>query len=167
MKHKRHKPAETADLLQWGVPRLIGAGYGLFSRKAADPRWPEFLITAFVLRKYRERSSFWFMVKSAVSGIRRHQKLSGELQAVIARLIGSTPRQMYQLSGIYQALQKEKGAAVATAATVEIVRITNQKRQQRLVWWRPPKPGQAVKTAPAKKYHHKPKSKKPKQAGKK
>lgn len=167
MKHKRHKPAETADFLQWGVPRLIGAGYGLFSRKAADPRWPEFLITAFVLKKYREQSSIWFMVKSAISGVRRHQKLSGELQAVIARLIGSTPRQMYQLSGIYQALQKEKGAAIATAATVEIVRITNQKRQHGLAWWRPLKAGQAAFAVPAKKHHPKPKTKHKTQAGKK
>lgn len=125
------------DLLQWSVPRLIGAGYGLFSRKAADPRWPEFFITAFVLRKYRQRNSFWFMIRHAARGMRKHEIVAGEAKALLAKLIGSKPRQLYQLSGIYRAVRDEKGPAVATAVTVEIIRISNQKRAGRLTWWKP------------------------------
>lgn len=126
----------TQDLLQWTVPRLIGAGYGLFSKKAANPRWPEFFITAFVLKKYREKSSFWFMIKHATKGVRKHEIVAGETKAVLAALIGSKPRDLHQLSGIYRGLMAERGAAIATAAIVEVIRTTNQKRTQKLTWWK-------------------------------
>lgn len=135
-KHKISAPT-TPDLLQWSVPRLIGAGYGLFSRKAANPRWPEFIITAFVLKKYREKSSFWFMVWHASRGMRKHEVAAGEAKAMLARLIGSRPRDIFQLSGIYRGLMQERGPAVATAAIVEIIRINNQKRTEKLAWYRP------------------------------
>lgn len=131
------KPQTTTDLLQWSVPRLIGAGYGLFSRKAADPRWPEFFITAFVLKKYRKKNSFWFMIRHATRGMRKHEIVAGEAKALIARLIGSKPHQLHQLSGIYRAVREEQGAATATAVTVEIIRIANQKRSEKLAWWKP------------------------------
>ncbi|MFZ5630791.1 MAG: hypothetical protein ACOY5B_16780 [Spirochaetota bacterium] len=136
MKANRETTGRHNDLLQWGVPRLLGAGYGLFSRKAVSPRWPEIVITAAVIRKYRKRSSFWFMVAAAARGVARHAKASGELQAVLARLVGSTPRQMQQLAGIYEAMRLEQGTAVAIACVVEIVRITNEKRKHRLAWYR-------------------------------
>lgn len=127
----------TTDLLQWSLPRLIGAGYGLFSRKAADPRWPEFMITAFVLKKYRNKNSFWFMLRHATRGMRKHEIVAGDAKALIAKLIGSKPHHLHQLSGIYRAVREEQGAAVATAVTVEIIRITNQKRAEKLAWWKP------------------------------
>lgn len=126
----------TTDLLQWSLLRLIGAGYGLFSRKAADPRWPEFIITAFVLKKYRNKNSFWFMIRHAMRGMRKHEIVAGDAKALIAKLIGSKPHQLHQLSGIYRAVREEQGAAVATAVTVEIIRITNQKRSEKLAWWK-------------------------------
>lgn len=134
MKDKSVGQQVTQDLLQWTVPRLIGAGYGLFSKKAANPRWPEFVITAFVLRKYREKSSFWFMIRHAMKGVRKHEIVAGETKTVLAALIGSKPRDLHQLSGIYRGLMAEKGAAIATAAIVEIIRTTNQKRTQKLSW---------------------------------
>jgi hypothetical protein len=121
----------AADILKWGVPRLVGVGYGLLSRKAAHPRWPEFFITALVLRKYRGKSSYWFMIRHALRGMRKHEIIAGEAKAILARLIGSKPYQLHQLAGIYRALREEKGAAVATAGVVEIIRITNQRRIQR------------------------------------
>lgn len=127
----------TSDLLQWSLPRLIGAGYGLFSRKAADPRWPEFMITAFVLKKYRNKNSFWFMLRHATRGMRKHEIVAGDAKALIAKLIGSKPHHLHQLSGIYRAVREEQGAAIATAVTVEIIRITNQKRSEKLAWWKP------------------------------
>ncbi len=136
MKHNRKTPPRRDDLLQWGVPRLLGAGYGLFSRKAISPRWPEIVITAAVIKKYRNKSSFWFMVTSATRGVARHARASGELQSVLARLVGSTPRQMQQLAGIYEAMRLEQGTAAAIACVVEIVRITNEKRKHRLAWYR-------------------------------
>lgn len=150
------KPQTTTDLLQWSVPRLIGAGYGLLSRKAADPRWPEFFITAFVLKKYRGKSSFWFMIRHATRGMRKHEIVAGETKTIIAKLIGSKPHQLHQLSGIYRAVREEKGAAVATAVTVEIIRITNQKRTEKLVWWKPRrKKSLAVNVTAQKKSAHK------------
>jgi len=121
----------TRELLEWSVPRLIGAGYGLFSKKAANPRWPEFFITAFVLKKYREKNSFWFMITNAMKGMKDHQTPQGESKVILAKLIGSKPRDLFQLSGIYRALAREKGPAVATAAIIEIVRITNEKRKNK------------------------------------
>jgi len=41
------------------------------------------------------------------------------------------------LSGIYRGLMQERGPAVATAAIVEIIRINNQKRTEKLAWYRP------------------------------
>ncbi len=150
LKLNRETPTRRDDFLQWGVPRLLGAGYGLFSRKAVSPRWPEIVITAAVIRKYRKRSSFWFMVKAAARGVARHAKASGELQAVLARLVGSTPRQMQQLAGIYEAMRLEQGAAAAIACVVEIVRITNEKRKHRVTWFRPmPAKPVAVAARPA------------------
>ncbi len=137
MKSNRKTPPRSDDFLQWGVPRLLGAGYGLFSRKAISPRWPEIAITAAVIKKYRKKSSFWFMVSSATRGVARHARASGELQSVLARLVGSTPRQMQQLAGIYEAMQVEQGTAAAIACVFEIVRITNEKRKYRLAWYRP------------------------------
>jgi hypothetical protein len=136
MKRNRGAPTGHKDFLQWGVPRLIGAGYGLFSRQAVSPRWPEFVIAAAVIRKYRKKSSFCFMVAAAIRGVLRHAKASGELQAVLARLVGSTPRQMQQLAGIYEAMRLEQGTATAIACVVEIVRITNEKRKHNLTWFR-------------------------------
>jgi hypothetical protein len=136
MKRNRGAPSGREDFLQWGVPRLLGAGYGLFSRKAVSPRWPEFMIAAAVIRKYRKKNSFWFMVAAAIRGVARHAKASGELQAVLARLVGSTPRQMQQLAGIYEAMRLEQGTAAAIACVVEIVRITNEKRKHRITWYR-------------------------------
>lgn len=130
---------KAQDLLQWSVPRLIGAGYALFSRKAANPRWPEFFITAFVLKKYRGKTSFWFMIRHAMRGMRKHEIVAGETKALIAKLIGSKPHQLHQLSGIYRAVREERGPAIATAVTVEIIRITNQKRVEKLTWWQPRK----------------------------
>jgi DNA-binding transcriptional regulator YdaS (Cro superfamily) len=136
MKEKTVGQQVTQDLLQWSVPRLIGAGYGLFSKKAANPRWPEFFITAFVIKKYREKSSFLFMIRHALKGVRKHEIVAGELKAILARLIGSKPRDLHQLSGIYRGLMAEKGPAIATAAIVEVIRTTNQKRTQKLSWLR-------------------------------
>lgn len=136
MKSHRETRGRRDDFLQWGVPRLLGAGYGLFSRKAVSPRWPEIVITAAVIRKYRQRYSFWFMVAAAARGVARHAKASGELQAVLARLVGSTSRQLQQLAGIYEAMRLEQGTAAAIACVVEIVRITNEKRKYRLTWYR-------------------------------
>lgn len=136
MKSNRETTGRREDFLQWGVPRLLGASYGLFSRKAVSPRWPELVITAAVIRKYRKKNSFWFMVSAATRGVARHAKASGELQAVLARLVGSTPRQMQQLAGIYEAIRLEQGTAAAIACVVEIVRITNEKRKHRLTWYR-------------------------------
>lgn len=137
MKQKTAGQQVTQDLLQWGVPRLIGAGYGLFSKKAANPRWPEFIITAFVIKKYREKSSFWFMIRHATKGMRKHEIVAGETKAILAKLIGSKPRDLHRLSGIYRGLMAERGPVVATATIVEIVRITNQKRTQKKSWLRP------------------------------
>ncbi len=149
------KGQPAPDLLQWSLPRLIGAGYGLFSRKAADARWPEFLITAFVLKKYRKKNSFWFMLRHATRGMRKHEIVAGDAKALIAKLIGSKPHQLHQLSGIYRAVREEQGAAIATAVTVEIIRITNQKRTEKLAWWRPRKKNAlAVKYAAQKKSAH-------------
>ncbi|GAB4435745.1 MAG: hypothetical protein OHK0011_18960 [Turneriella sp.] len=136
MKPNSQAPLRRDDFLQWGVPRLLGAGYGLFSRKAISPRWPEIVITAAVIGKYRKKSSFWFMLTAATRGVARHAKASGELQAVLARLVGSTPRQLQQLAGIYEAMRFEQGTAAAIACVVEIVRITNEKRKHRLTWYR-------------------------------
>lgn len=152
MKLNRETPTRRDDFLQWSVPRLLGAGYGLFSRKAVSPRWPEIVITAAVIRKYRKRSSFWFMVKAAARGVARHAKASGELQAVLARLVGSTPRQIKQFVGIYEAMRLEQGTAMAMACAVEIVRIINEKRRHRVSWFRlmPAKPA-AVAVRPARR----------------
>lgn len=136
MKANRETTNRREDFVQWGVPRLLGAGYGLFSRRAVSPRWPEIVIAAAVIRKYRKRSSFCFMVLAATRGVIRHAKASGELQAALARLVGATPRQMQQLVGIYEAMRQEQGTAAATACVVEIVRITNEKRRHRLTWYR-------------------------------
>lgn len=156
MKEKTAGQQITQDLLQWTVPRLIGAGYGLFSKKAANPRWPEFFITAFVLKKYREKSSFWFMIRHALKGVRKHEIVAGETKAVLAALIGSKPRDLHQLSGIYRGLMAEKGPAVATAAIVEIVRTTNQKRTKKLTWLKPDKaPALTEKLRVAKTRKHK------------
>ena len=159
MKQKSAISPATQDLLQWSVPRLIGAGYGLFSRKAADPRWPEFFITAFVLKKYRKKNSFWFMIRHATRGMRKHEIVAGDAKALIAKLIGSKPHQLHQLSGIYRAVREEQGAAIATAVTVEIIRITNQKRTEKLTWWKPRRKKALTATITAeKKSAHKPKT---------
>lgn len=136
MKEKTPGQQATQDILQWTVPRLIGAGYGLFSKKAASPRWPEFFITAFVIKKYRDESSFWFMIRHAMKGMQKHEIATGEAKAILAKLIGSKPRDLYRLSGIYRGLMAEKGPAIATAAIVEIIRTTNQKRTLNLSWLR-------------------------------
>lgn len=127
----RKKEKNQSDFLQKSLPHLLGAGYGLFSKKAASPRWPEFFIAAFVIKKYREKSSFFFMMRAAIDGVRKRRHLQTELENVLLRLIGSTPREIYRLSGIHAALKKERGAAIAAAATAEIVRITNERRQMR------------------------------------
>jgi hypothetical protein len=137
MKQRKKRRIPSEDLLQWGVPRILGAGYGLLSQKAVSPRWPEFVIAAMVIRKYRKRSSFWFMLKAAIRGVLHHTEANGELQSILARLVGSTPRQMQQLAGIYEAVRLEQGTAAAVACVVEIVRITNEKRRDRLSWYRP------------------------------
>ena len=94
MKEKTPGQQATQDILQWTVPRLIGAGYGLFSKKAANPRWPEFFITAFVIKKYRDQSSFWFMIRHAMKGMQKHEIAGGEAKAMLAKLIGSKPRDL-------------------------------------------------------------------------
>lgn len=120
----------NSEFLQWSLPRLVGAGYGILSRRAANPRWPEFLITAFVLEKYRKKSSFWFMISHSYRGMRRHQLPGGEIKTLLAHLIGANPRQLFQLAGIYTGLSAEQGPAVATAALFEIIKITNEKRKK-------------------------------------
>ncbi|MCS6971621.1 MAG: hypothetical protein NZL89_01220 [Leptospiraceae bacterium] len=122
--------------LKWGVPRLVGAGYGLLSRKAISPRWPEFFIVAAVLRKYRNKSSFFFMVRNAIRGMAEEDRDNRELQQILARLVGARPRDLKAMAGIYQALQKEQGTAVAIAYAVETIRILNEKRMHKLSWWR-------------------------------
>ena len=116
------------DLFEWGIPRLIGAGYGLMSTKTINPRWPEFMITAFVIGKYREKSSFWFMILNAVRGSNSKTAVAVDMQNMLAKLVGSTSREVRQLSALYRALREEKGAAVATAAVVEIIKMCNIKR---------------------------------------
>lgn len=133
---KRHKQGQGSDFLEWTMPRLWGAGYGLFSRKAISPRWPEFFITQATIKKYRGKSSFWFMIHAALQGQKRHAKTSVELDAILARLVGSTPKELYRLAGIYEAMRQEHGPAVAMACVVEIIRITNEKRKNRLSWYR-------------------------------
>ena len=121
-------PPAVEDLFQWGIPRLIGAGYGLLSTKTVNSRWPEFMITAFVIGKYRERSSFWFLIINAVRGLNPKMAVAADLKNLLAKLIGSTPREVHQLSALYRALREEKGATVATAAVVEIIKMCNIKR---------------------------------------
>lgn len=137
MTEKRKNSARRTDILQWSFPRLLGAGYGLFSRRAISPRWPEIVIAAAVIRKYRGKSSFWFMVSSATRGAARHAKARGELQSVLARLVRSTAPQMHQLAGIYEAMRAEQGTAAGIACIVEIVRLANEKRRLSLAWYRP------------------------------
>jgi len=127
---QRTKSSES-NFFEWGVPRLLGASYGLFSRRGANPRWPEFFITAFVLRKYRGKSSFVFMIRNAARGMRKHEIVAGEAKTIIAHLIGAKPRHFFQLSGIYRALRDESGPTLATATIVEIVRIANEKRKRK------------------------------------
>ncbi len=156
MKEKTVAQQVTQDLLQWSVPRLIGAGYGLFSKKAANPRWPEFIITAIVLKKYREKGSFWFMIRHATKGMRKHEIVAGETKAILAKLIGSKPADLHRLSGIYRGVMAEKGPAVATAVIVEIIRISNIKRTQNKSWLR-----REVTPAPLVKPAHKKAEKRP------
>lgn len=151
---KRNKNRQ--DFLEWSMPRLLGAGYGLFSRKAISPRWPEFFIAQATIKKYRGKSSFCFMIRAALAGQARHAKASVELDAILARLVGSTPKELYRLAGIYEAMHQEQGPAVAMACVVEIIRITNEKRKNRLSWYRGS--SMAVKI---------PESKRPKQRDKK
>lgn len=126
----RSTPRTNTEILQWTLPRVVGAGYGIFSRRAANHRWPEFLITAFVLKKYRKRSSFWFMLRHGYAGMRRHQVPGGEIKTLLAHLVGANPRQLFQLAGIYSGLSAEQGPAIATAALFEIIKITNEKRKK-------------------------------------
>lgn len=133
---KRYKQNKGHDLLEWTMPRLLGAGYGLFSRKAISPRWPEFFIAQATIKKYRGKSSFYFMIRAALAGQARHAKASVELDAILAKLVGSTPKELYRLAGIYDAMRQEQGPAVAMACVVEIIRITNEKRKNRLSWYR-------------------------------
>lgn len=119
-----------SEILHWTLPRVLGAGYGIFSRKAANSRWPEFFITAFVLKKYRKKSSFLFMLRNGYAGMKRHQLPGGEIKALLARLIGAKPSQLFQLSGIYTGLSRERGPAIATAALFEIIKIVNEKRKK-------------------------------------
>jgi hypothetical protein len=114
MQKRTPRSPATQDILQWTVPRLVGATYGLLSKKAASPRWPEFIITAIVLKKYREKSSFWFMVFQAMKGMRKHEVAAGEAKTILARLIGSKPRDIFRLSGIYRGVMAERGPAVAS-----------------------------------------------------
>jgi hypothetical protein len=119
-----------AEILHWTLPRVLGAGYGIFSRKAANSRWPEFFITAFVLKKYRKKSSFAFMLRHGYAGMKKHQLPGGEVKTLLARLIGAKPQQLFQLAGIYSGLNRERGPAVATAALFEIIKIVNEKRKK-------------------------------------
>ncbi len=68
--------------------------------------------------------------------MRRHETASGETKALIAKLASSEPKHLFQLSGIYTALSRERGPAIATAAFVEIVKIVNEKRKRSSAWWR-------------------------------
>lgn len=129
-KKMRANSRTNAELLQWTLPRVVGAGYGIFSRRAADHRWPESLITAIVLKKYRKKSSFWFMLRHGYKGMRQHQLPGGEIKTLLAHLIGAHPRQLFQLAGIYSGLSAEQGPAIATAALFEIIKITNEKRKK-------------------------------------
>ncbi|MBV6493743.1 MAG: hypothetical protein LDLANPLL_01766 [Turneriella sp.] len=148
MKQKRSRDAVGAGLplaqsfVGWSLPRLLGTTYGLLSKKAANPKWPEFLITAFVLKKYRGKSSYWFMIKNAARGMAlsrfnaSRQNAEGlyqeaQIREILAHLIGSRPRDLHRLSGIYKALLLEKGATVASAAIAEIITTTNQRRTKK------------------------------------
>ena len=103
-----------------------------------------------------------------MKGMQKHEIAGGEAKAMLAKLIGSKPRDLYRLSGIYRGLMAEKGPAIATAAIVEIIRTTNQKRAQKLSWLRrasatPPifqVPAEHEKKKPAaqRKHHKKNKS---------
>lgn len=143
------------EILQWTLPRVIGATYGLLSRKAADPRWPEIFITAFVLKKYRGKSSLIFIVRSGYAGMRKHQTVNGETKAILAKLADSKPKHLFQLAGIYTALSRERGPAIATAAFIEIVKIVNEKRKRASSWlriWRtPPAPQVNRRASPNKR----------------
>jgi hypothetical protein len=130
------KSPSNKDILQWTLPRVVGATYGLLSRKAADPRWPEIFITALVLKKYRGKSSLIFMVKSGYAGMRKHQTVNGETKIILGKLADSKPRHLFQLAGIYSALSGERGPAVATAAFIEILKIINEKRKRSRSWLR-------------------------------
>lgn len=130
------------NLLGWSLPRVLGATYGLVSKKAASPRWPEFLITAFVLKKYRGKSSFGFMILHATRGMARSRqnpkhpnadalRAEAQLREILAHLIGSKPRDLHRLSGIYKGLVAESGVPIAAAAITEIITTTNKKRSRK------------------------------------
>lgn len=94
--------------------------YG-FRRPVLDTRRPEIFLVAAVIRNYRERGSFWFMLYHGFWRVIRDKRRENWNKKLLEQ-IGLSPFEIRQILSIYDGLEPGLGKFQATACCVEIVR---------------------------------------------
>lgn len=104
-------------------------GYGFTQKVNKKTIAPPFVIVARILKRYRGKSSYLFLIKWAVIKKPRRTYLH-ILPEISLRQLNMSHEDIRRLTGIYRGLKDEIGHFLAVSASVEIARNLNawQKR---------------------------------------